>query len=155
VNLWGITSSGMLRLVVLVRPDVLEEPSASVIKVTRIGELGKLAVTSNRRTLMMEALCSCETSVLTRATRCNISEDDGLHSHHRENLKSYIINLSLCSILPFPGFSLLCSLHTWAEKTANAMKMKPNRFFYGEVVFYHVQARMQYIQASLEEIPLY
>jgi hypothetical protein len=42
-------------------------------------------------TLMMEALCPSETSVLTRATRRNISEDAILHSHIRENLKSYVI----------------------------------------------------------------
>jgi hypothetical protein len=44
-------SSGMLRRVALVRTDVLEELSASIIRLTRIGELGTLAVTSNRRTL--------------------------------------------------------------------------------------------------------
>jgi hypothetical protein len=45
-------SSGMLRLVALVRTDVSEELSASFNRVTRIGELGTmLAVTSNRRTL--------------------------------------------------------------------------------------------------------
>jgi hypothetical protein len=41
-------SSGMLRLVALVRTDVSEERIASIIRVTRIGELGTtLAVTSN------------------------------------------------------------------------------------------------------------
>jgi hypothetical protein len=42
----------MLRRVAVVRTDVSEEPSASSIRVTRIGELGTtLAVTSNRLTL--------------------------------------------------------------------------------------------------------
>jgi hypothetical protein len=46
-----MTSSGMLRRVALVRTEVSEELSAFVIRATRIGELGTLAVTSNRRTL--------------------------------------------------------------------------------------------------------
>jgi hypothetical protein len=38
-----MASSGMLRRVALVRTDVSEELSASIISVTRIGELGTLA----------------------------------------------------------------------------------------------------------------
>jgi hypothetical protein len=45
-------SSGILHRVVLVKTDVSEKLIASIIKVTRIGELGKtLAVTSNQRSL--------------------------------------------------------------------------------------------------------
>jgi hypothetical protein len=36
-----MASSGMLRHIALVRTDVLEELSASIIRVTRIGELGQ------------------------------------------------------------------------------------------------------------------
>jgi hypothetical protein len=45
----------MLRRVALVRTNVLEELSASIIKVARIGELGTLAVTSNLRMLQLVA----------------------------------------------------------------------------------------------------
>jgi hypothetical protein len=52
IELRRMVSSGMLRRVDLVRTDVSEEPGASFITVTRIGELGTIqAATSNRRTL--------------------------------------------------------------------------------------------------------
>jgi hypothetical protein len=42
-----MASSGMLRRVGLVRTDVSEELRASIIRVTRIGDHGTLAVTSS------------------------------------------------------------------------------------------------------------
>jgi hypothetical protein len=83
--IWKMPPSGISRRVALVETDVSEENITSIIRVTRIGELWTTsAVISNRRrlrrnrltlflvhrffvTLMIEALGSSETPVLTRA----------------------------------------------------------------------------------------
>jgi hypothetical protein len=55
---WRIPSSGLLRRATLVRTDISEELSASIIRVTRICELWiTLAVTSNRCTLRRKTKC--------------------------------------------------------------------------------------------------
>jgi formyltetrahydrofolate hydrolase len=40
--------------------------------------------------VMMEAIRSCETSVLARAIRHHIPKDGILHSHRPKNVKSYM-----------------------------------------------------------------
>jgi hypothetical protein len=54
-------SSEILRRVALIRTDVSEERSASIMRVTRIGELWTtLAVTGNRRTYFFAACIGCQ-----------------------------------------------------------------------------------------------
>jgi hypothetical protein len=74
------------------KTHVSEELSTSIIR----GSVCRLLFTVNvvpsspiLVTLMMEALRSSETSVLTRATQLNIQEDAIIYSHRRENLKCY------------------------------------------------------------------
>jgi hypothetical protein len=80
----------MLLRVAFVKFDLSEEHSASIIRVIEIGEVGT-TLAPFLDTLMMKALRSFETSVLTRATQCNIPGDGIIHSHCRETLKSYVV----------------------------------------------------------------
>jgi hypothetical protein len=68
-----------------------------VVHIVFLGSVLRLLVTKLPSspildTLIMEAIRSSETSVLTRAPRRNIPEEGILHSHRRENLKSYNIS---------------------------------------------------------------
>jgi hypothetical protein len=75
-----MVSSGVLHRVALVRTDVSQELSASLIRATRIGELGTtLAVTSNRRILRRNTTWSA--SVVSYCSRSQLADsfhyDDG------------------------------------------------------------------------------
>jgi hypothetical protein len=65
--------------------------------------------------LKMEAIRSYETSVYTRSTRRHIPEDGILHSHCRENLRSYIIVVYLVS--RFLAFCVTRKLITLFRRT--------------------------------------
>jgi hypothetical protein len=47
----------------------------------------------------MEAIYSSQQTVFTKSTRRRITEDGILHSHRRENLKSYTYAISLLSLI--------------------------------------------------------
>jgi hypothetical protein len=94
--------------VALIRTDVSEDRIASIFRMHECDSPTSLCLykslqlrsvpCSHSCTLKMEAIRSSETSVLIRATRRHLPEDDNHHSYRRGNLKSYILRLCLRSI---------------------------------------------------------
>jgi hypothetical protein len=110
-----MVSSGLLRRVALVRTDVSEEPTyAAKVSLRSVCRLlvAACVVPSSPIfvTLMKDAPGSSETSVFTRATRCNNPEDTILHSHRRENLKSYIGTMLVTANVEFSSPILFDSM---------------------------------------------
>jgi hypothetical protein len=79
-----VLTSGTIHRVALVKTDVSEESNASIIRVKLIVNLGAML-------LQLLATDNVHSStILTTATRRNIPEYGIIHTHRRENLKSYI-----------------------------------------------------------------
>jgi hypothetical protein len=104
-------SPGMLRRVALVRSDVAVECSTLCLLVTaNVVPSSPIFVTQ-----MTEAILSSEISILNRAVLHNMKEDGILYSHHRGNLKSYLLSNGSLPSIQFiasetsvkPHFSLL------------------------------------------------
>jgi hypothetical protein len=122
---WRMVSSGMLRRVALGRADVSEERSAS-FTLRFLRSVHRLLVAASvvpsspiLVTLMKEALCSSETSVLTRATRRNNPDDTIFHSHRRENLKSYMVLWCSTDGIRFKLLNKLMPVHSEEELGAD------------------------------------
>jgi hypothetical protein len=94
----------------------------------------------------MEAIRSSETSVLIRATRYHLPEDDNHHSHRRGNLKSYKEKLASCLPLTRLTLQTLESEATCSSETSADFQQTTQGYIrevrtlhdhrYGNLIFY-------------------
>jgi hypothetical protein len=120
----------------------------SPLSCTRRGKLatGLLAGLLNYfSTLKMEEICSSETSGATqRTTRRHIPEDDTLHNHRCENLKSYIFceDINCTEQDPISGF---CEQDGASSEFVNELSNKPRSFPF-QSLFQRTQSRCRNIR---------
>jgi hypothetical protein len=111
-----------------VSTDISEEHIAYIFKVKEISSArnqraSKFLAELISSTLKMEAICSSEMSVDTqRTTRRYMPEDETLHNHRCENLKSYIYESW------FQYFGKLVLYRKAAEQNINKMYKYMLRF---------------------------
>jgi hypothetical protein len=95
---WKMPSSGIIRRVTLVRTDVWEERSASIIRVTVV-ELETLAVTSNRRTLRRNTRVPPKRRFLQKPRGVTSRKTANLNSHISISYRSKCLDY-VCLISP-------------------------------------------------------
>jgi hypothetical protein len=119
-------SSRMLRRAALVRTEFLRSVLRSLIT-TNFFPISPILVI-----LMMEAIHSSEMPFLPRATSCYIPVDGTLHSHRRENLKSYTVFFCSSTCFRDPNLRRLNVVESYSceEIAADLRAAGPSRLAY-------------------------